>query len=82
MNNEEKVWFLFSFMSCIAFVTLLITALYGPKFKYEFYVVVLAFGMAYMGIIMFAMTRYLTTKEIVSILMEKIGIKRRNGDKK
>lgn len=73
MNKEQKVWFLISAISGITFISLLTMAVvYNIRFKYGLYAVLLMYGIMFTGFIMYALTQYMLTKEIASILAKKI----------
>lgn len=72
MNKEQKIWFLTSAISGIIFMSILIMTIYDIRFKYGLYVVILAFGISYAGLIMFSMTQWISTREIVSMLSKKV----------
>jgi len=74
MNKEQKIWFLISTVSGITFISLLtMAAVYNIRFKYGLYAVLLMYGITFTGFIMYALTRYMSTKEITSILAKKIS---------
>lgn len=79
MNKERKIWFLISVISGMICYGMIVAAVYDIRPKYGIYIVVSSFIVWYIGIIMFAMTRFMTTKEIISILSR--GIEMRKSDK-
>lgn len=73
MNKEQKVWLLISAISGITLVSIVTMAVvYNIRFNYGFYVVATIFGIMYVGFIMFALTQWIPTREIVSILTKKL----------
>ncbi len=72
MNKEQKVWLLISAIFGIAFVGIMTMSIYDIRFKYGLYVTITTFSIMYIGFIMFALTQWIPTREIVSILAKKL----------
>lgn len=72
MNKEQKIWLLISTISGMIFMSIMIMAVYDIRFKYGLYIAIAIFGIMYAGFMMFAMTQYISTREIVSILAKKV----------
>lgn len=70
--KEEKIWFLIMTVCGIIFITLLSLSLYNIRFKYGLLIVILFFIVTCIGLIMTALTRYIPTREIISILIKKV----------
>ncbi len=70
--KEEKIWFLIMTISGIIYITLLSLSLYNIRFKYGLLIMILFFAVAYIGLIMMALTRHIPSREIVSILIKKV----------
>ena len=72
-KKERKTWLLICVISGIVFTVLMDAALvYDIRFKYGFFVVVLAYVVMFTSFVMYSFTRYISTKEIVSILIGKV----------
>jgi hypothetical protein len=72
-RRERKTWLLICVVSGIVFTVLMDVALvYDIRFKYGFFVVILAFIVMFASFVMYSFTQYISTKEIVSILIGKV----------
>ena len=72
MNKEQKIWLLISTISGMIFMSIMIMAVYDIRFKYGLYIMVLAFVIMFTSFIMYALTQYIPTREIISILAKKV----------
>jgi bacteriorhodopsin len=72
-KKERRIWLLISIISGTVFIGLMTAAVsYDTRFKYGFYVVSLTCIAMFTSFVMYAFTRYVSTKEIVSILVRKV----------
>jgi uncharacterized membrane protein len=77
-KKEMRIWLLISVVSAVVFVGLMINAVvHDIRFKYGFYIAVLTYVIMFISIVMYSFTQYISTREIVSILVGKI---RGSGD--
>jgi uncharacterized membrane protein len=72
-KKERHVWLLIGAVSAIVFTGLMSYAIsYDLRFEYGFHIAVLTYIIMFVSFIMYAFTQYISTKEVVSILVEKI----------
>lgn len=72
-KKERRVWLLASVVSGIVFMGLMIYgSIYNIRPRYGLYIVVLTYGIMFFSFIMYLLTQYISTKEILSILSGKI----------
>ena len=72
-KKERMIWLLISVVSAIVFIGLMTSSVvYNMRSRYGFYIVALNLCIMYFSFIMNAFTQYISTKEIVSILVGKI----------
>lgn len=77
-KKEMMIWLLISVVSAVVFVGVMTNAVvYDIRFKYGFYIAVLTYIIMFISIVMYSFTQYISTREIVSILVGKI---RGSGD--
>ena len=72
MNKEQRKWLSICIISGTIYMTLMSLSLYDIRFKYGIFIVISTAFIAYFGIVMFALTQYMSTKEIVSIIIWKV----------
>ena len=72
MNKEQRKWLSICIISGTIYMTLMSLSLYDIRFKYGIFIVISTAFIAYFGIVMFALTQYMSTKEIVSIIIGKV----------
>lgn len=71
-KKEMKIWLSVSAVSAILFTGLMIAAaVYDVRFKYGLYMVVLTCIVMYFSFVMYSFNQYISTREIVSILVRK-----------
>jgi hypothetical protein len=80
-KKERRLWFLISVVGSIVFIVLMTNAIvYDMRPKYGFYITALVYVVTFVSFIMYAFTQYISTKEIVSILVGKVRKALDNGD--
>ena len=72
MNKEQRKWLSICIISGTIYMTLMSLSLYDIRFKYGIFIVISTAFIAYFGIVIFALTQYMSTKEIVSIIIWKV----------
>ena len=76
MNKEQKIWLFISIVSGTIFVSTFVDALTLTKSDIilldRFYILVSAYIVTFVSFLMYAFTQYLSTREIISILKEKV----------
>ena len=76
MNKEQKIWLFISIVSGTIFVSTFVDALTLAKsdirLKYGFYILASAYTVTMVSFLMYAFTQYITTREIISILIKKV----------
>ena len=76
-KKERTVWLLISMAGVMVFYGLMISGvIYNVRPMYGLYIIVLSYGITCISFIMYSLTRYISTREIVTILLRKI----RDGD--
>lgn len=72
-KKERKIWFLISVIGSIVFVVLMTNAIvYDIRPMCGFYILVLTYVVTFGSFVMYALTQYASTNEIVSILIRKV----------
>ena len=72
-KKERMIWFLISVVgSIVSIVLITFGAAYNMRPKYGIYMVMLTYVITFASFVMYAFTQYISTKEIVSILIGKI----------
>lgn len=80
-KKERRIWFLISVIGSIVSIVLMTNAVvYDIRPRYGLYIVILAYVVTFVSFIMYALNQYISTKEIVSILVGKVGEFIGNGD--
>lgn len=72
MNKEQKIWLLISFISGAIFMSIMTMSIYDIRFRYGLYIAISAYGIMFTSFIMYALTQYVSTREILSILVRKL----------
>ena len=72
MNKEQKIWFLVSFVSGVIFMSIMTLAIYDIRFEYGLYILFSTYGVMFISFMMYALTQYISTRDIMSILARKI----------
>ena len=72
MNKEQKIWFLVSFVSGVIFMSIMTLAIYDIRFEYGLYILFSTYGVMFTSFIMYALTQYISTRDIMSTLARKI----------
>ena len=73
MNKEQKIWFIAGVIgSIILYGILIMASVYNIRFKYGFHIMILTYFVAFWSLVMYALTKYFSTREIVSTLARKI----------
>lgn len=72
MNKEQNIWLLVSTISVVIFMILMEIAFYGIRFKYDVYIIMSISIIIFVSFIMYAFTQYVSTREMVSILVKKL----------
>lgn len=72
MNKEQKIWFIIMAISGMIFLLLMYLSFCDIRFKYGTLAVIISFAAAYVGMIMMTLTKYSTTREILSSLRKNI----------
>jgi len=76
MNKEQKIWLFISIVSGTIFVSTFVDALTLTRSDIilldRFYILSSALTVTFVSFLMYAFTQYLSTREIISILKEKV----------
>ncbi len=76
MNKEQKIWLFISVVSGTIFMSTFVDALTLAKsdirLKYGFYILASSYTVTMVSFLMYAFTQYISTRDIISILKEKI----------
>lgn len=72
-KKERKLWFLISIVGSIVSIVLMTNAIvYDIRPRYGFCIIALTYVVTFTSFVMYALTQYISTKEIVSILVGKV----------
>ncbi len=73
MNKEQKIWLLICAISfSISFGLIYFSAVHNIRPRYGFMIIALTYSVAFISLMMWVLTQYASTKEIISILTRKI----------
>lgn len=73
MNKEQRIWLRISIVNAIISMGMLIAAaVYDIRLKYGLYITILTYAIAFVSFLMYCLVQYMSTREIISILIKKI----------
>jgi uncharacterized membrane protein len=73
MNKEQKIWLSIGIVGSVVVIGLMSIAMVSNiRHSYGFIVVLLAYCIAFVSFLMSALTEYISTRDIVSVLIRKV----------
>lgn len=73
MNKEQKIWLSIGFISSVIVIGLMSIAMASDvRHRYSFIFVLVPYCIAFLSFLMYALTQYISTREIASIMIRKV----------
>lgn len=75
MNKDQKIWLSVSIISGIIYMSIITISLYNisfMRFRFGIYIFISVYVIMFTSFLMYALTQYISTKEVVSILAKKV----------
>jgi len=71
-NKESKIWLSISLISGIIYLGIMTTAIYDNRFEHDLFIFISVYIIMFVSFLMYALTRHISTKEVISILIKKV----------